>query len=125
MAFQARDTLELKDTTGMNPHEKFLESHNRAARRNFLLGSRDQIAKNREHYKPVNLRGIVKLKGALPEKSMPFNEEEFRIKIRESVNRLAMKEKNKSDKIFYTQLSKGRRYEKHKDKPKIMMNNCR
>ena len=56
---------------------------------------------------------------------MPFNEEEFRIKIRESVNRLAMKEKNKSDKIFYTQLSKGRRYEKHKDKPKIMMNNCR
>lgn len=122
---QARDTLELKDTSGMTPHEKFLEQHKRAARRNFLHGSRDYVAKNREHYKPANLKGIIKLKGELPEKSLPFSEEEFRIKIKECVNRLAFKEKNKSDKIFYTQLSKGRRYEKLKDKPKNMLNNCR
>ena len=125
MAFQARDTLELKDTAGMTPHERFLEYHKRAARRNFLLGSNDQQAKIRERYKPANLKGIVKVKGTLPEKSTPFSEEEFRVKVRESVNRLAMKEKNKSDKIYYTQLSKGRRDERMKDKPKIMMSNCR
>lgn len=71
------------------------------------------------------MRGVIKLKGQLPEKSLPFSEEEFRTKIRESVNRLEMKERNKSDKIFYTQLSKSRRYEKLKDKPKNMMSNCR
>lgn len=41
------------------------------------------------------------------------------------MNRLAMKERNKSEMIFYTHLSKTRRCEKLKEKSKNMQNNCR
>lgn len=63
------DTMDFKDMNGMNKHQKIMEQHKRAARRNFLIGSRDEKDKIKERYKPANLRGILKLKGDLMEKS--------------------------------------------------------
>ena len=101
-AHSDRDTLELRDTAGMSELEKVLELHKRAARRNFIVGSRDEQAKIRERYKPANLKGVIKLKSNLPEKILPFSEVEVRMRVKESVNRLHIKEKNKSHKIFYS-----------------------
>ena len=109
----------------MTPHEKVLEKHKRETRRNFLVGSAQEQAKIRERYKPANLKGIIHLQGVQHEEIIPFSEEEFRMKVKESVNRLHYKEMNKSDKVYYTHLSKGRRVEKLQDKPKNMFNNCR
>lgn len=46
----------------MTKEQKIVEKHKRAARRNFLIGSRDEQDKIKERYKPANLRGVIKLK---------------------------------------------------------------
>jgi len=53
----------IKSTQGMDQHQRTYEKQKRAARRNFLVGNKDEQEKNRDRYKPANLRGIVKLKG--------------------------------------------------------------
>lgn len=47
------------------------------------------------------------------------------MKVRESANRLFMKEKGHAENIFYTHLSKNRRCEKPSSKPVTMLRNCR
>ena len=86
-----RDSLEFTETTGMSRHEKIMEQHKRAARRNFLA-SRDEQEKIRERYKPANLHGVIKINREI-EKSKPFDEGYFKLKIRECVNRLHIREK--------------------------------
>lgn len=119
----------------MDPYQRTLEKHKRAARRNFLVGSKDEQTKNREKYKPANLRGIVKVKGL--EKAVDttekmtkaelhtFVELQFREKVRKCANRVHCKDQLGDQRIFYTQLSKSRRNEKPKDKPVTQLKNCR
>jgi len=55
-AYADNNLMAYKDTAGMTKHEKVLELHKRAARRNFLKASSIEKEKIRERYKPENLR---------------------------------------------------------------------
>ena len=96
-----------------------MEKHKRVLRRNFLATSKNEQYSIRERYKPVNLHQTIKLPGSRTEKFKPISETEFRTKIRESANRIQIKEKGNHDKIFYSQLDTSRRCEKLKEKPSI------
>ena len=102
-----------------------LEHHKRDARRNFLLASKHEQEQIKERYKPKNLKGGLRLKSTLPEKTTNFSEDEFRLKVKESVNRLQIKEKGQAEKIFYTHLSTSRRADNAKEKFLVMQRNCR
>eukprot|EP00354_Favella_ehrenbergii_P007155 CAMPEP_0170458848 /NCGR_PEP_ID=MMETSP0123-20130129/5695_1 /TAXON_ID=182087 /ORGANISM="Favella ehrenbergii, Strain Fehren 1" /LENGTH=143 /DNA_ID=CAMNT_0010723161 /DNA_START=722 /DNA_END=1153 /DNA_ORIENTATION=- len=114
-----------KDMTGMSDQEKVFEINKRAARRNFFLGSKVDQEKVKESYKPAQLKSKLKIMG-LPEKCKPFSEEEFRMKVRESRNKIERKEKGTADRIFYTHLSKSRcGYDHGKERPDFVLKNCR
>ena len=67
----------------------------------------------------------IKLYGSRTEKSSPYNEVEFRTKIREAVLKLRNQENGFVEQIFYTQLDPSRRCEGEKDKSYHMLKNCR
>ena len=80
--------------------------------------------KTRESYKPVELRDKIRLQ-KLPDKKKPFTEEDFRMKVRESRNKLERKESGLADRVFYTHLSKTRQNVLGKEKPEVLLKNCR
>ncbi len=90
-----------------------------------MLASKHEQEQIKERYKPKNLRGVIRLKGTMPEKETNFSEDIFRMKVKESVNRLQIKEKGKAEKIFYTHLSTSRRADNAKEKFLVMQRNCR
>ena len=55
----------------------------------------------RDRYKPKNLHQAIKLYGSRTETSTPYDEAEFRLKIREAVLRLRDKESGYVEQIFY------------------------
>ena len=118
------DIMAYKDMTGMTEQERNFEMNKRAARRNFFLGSKIDQEKVKESYKPAQLRNKFRLKG-LPEKHKPFSEEDFRMKVRESRNKIERQEKGTADRIFYTHLSKSRRGDPGKERPDLVLKNCR
>ena len=93
--------------------------------RHFLATSKHEQYNIRERYKPANVHQTIQLHGTRTEKFKPLTEQEFRIKIRESANRIQIQEKGFREKIFYSQLDPSRRCERSKDKPKLMLKNCR
>ena len=54
-------TFIFRDTTGMSKEQKAMENVKRAACRNYVLGSKDELWKIKERYKPANLRDVVQL----------------------------------------------------------------
>ena len=67
----------------------------------FAISKKEQDAV-RDRYKPANLHQAIKLYGSRTEKSTPYNEAEFRLKIREAVLRLREGESGYVEQIFYT-----------------------
>ena len=88
-------------------------------KRNFLATSKHEQHEIRERYKPSNVHERIKLHGSRTEKFKPITENEFRDKVRESVNRIHIIEKGCQEKIYYSQLDTSRRCEKIKDKPHV------
>lgn len=60
--------------------------------RNFFYGSKSQQARVRKSYKPQELHKRIRM-AKLTEEVIPFSEAEFRMKVRESKNRIEMMEK--------------------------------
>ena len=71
-------------------------------RRNFLATSKIEQYNIRERYKPSNVHEAIKLHGTRTEKFKPITDTEFRVKIRESANRIHIKEKGYQEKIYYS-----------------------
>lgn len=90
-----------------------------------LKMSRHEQEAVKERYKPKILHQAIKLYGSRTEKATPFDEVEFKLKIREAVLRLRDQESGYVEQIFYTQLDPSRRSENTQQKPSLMLKNCR